>query len=504
MSEAPAPLPTVRTASRGRADRRPRAGSRESFHANDRNRARAWLLRLVCLALASGCAPLDRRHPHRAKSFLDELTAIDLAIERADRDAGPFLAGFARVPIDSPEGVPLAGYGDRDGVPSVGVKDQPYVRAFAIGAGRARVLIFTADILLLHTRAAQAIRASLSDVLPSDHVFFTASHTHSGPGGSAPGLLFELVFGPFDESAFQSVVTAHVLAGQRALADLGPARVGIGRSTVPGLIANRIEKGGRTDDELFAMVLEKEGRTGVLWSFGCHAVTLPATNLKLSADYPGFVASHFEGRSAEVVGFAAGGVGSSNPLHERDDPSWIVEPLERGLASAIESASKHAKSSGALASSALRVSEPTLRYRVTKETMIWPGLIKAVLPEERLPFGTVTIGDASFLFAPSEVSGELTAAARNRARRFGSELVIFPFNGSYFGYVVPRRAYDLPEPLRTDMTEYETQVMTFFGPFGGDLIVRLGLRLTEGVRARAAEAAGAPPTGYGGLSRIHR
>lgn len=447
---------------------------------------------MVLLALGGtlACAPLDRRAPFRERSFGEGVEKIDAAIAMATSGAGGFVAGFAAIPIDAPPGVPLAGYGDRDGVASEGVRDPAFVRAFVVGAGPYQALLFTADVLLLHSSASEEIRRRLAAEVPRERVFFTASHTHSGPGGSAPGLLFELVFGAYSEAAFEAVVSAHVEAGRRALRDLKPAAIGIGRARVSGIIGNRVDKDGPVDDELFVLRLEQEGgRVGALWSFACHAVLLPPENHRVSADYPAFVAEQLadEERPA-VLGFAAGGVGSSNPRYEREEVSWFVEPLARGLRAALMNAQSSSRRSGSIASAAAKLKSPTLRYRVSPETMIWSPLVRSLLPVDEFPFGALTLGNASFLFAPAEVSGAFTRAAKAQARKRGSELAIFPFNGSYYGYVVPRSIYDLEASRRTDMTDYETQVMTFFGPYGGDLVMGLGMRLVEGVRSRAREA----------------
>jgi hypothetical protein len=433
---------------------------------------------------ASACIPVDRRPPFSGAAYRRDFDAVGAAGRGAPRGEGRYRAGWARAEIAPPAGVPLAGFGDREGAPSTGTRDPVHVRAFAIEAGEHRIILIAADLLELDAHAAEEVRIRLEGDIPRDHVFFTASHTHSGPGGYASGLVWELVTGPYDGDAFEAVVAAHVGAAQGALADLADVKIGTASVQVPGLIMNRTEKDGPVDDRLFLMRFEKKDRVAAFWAYGCHAVTLPAKNLLLSADYPGEVAGAFEGKTLDLLAFAAGGVGSANPRHEREDTSWIVDPLVRGVSRALALAAARSRSDGALASAQVTRPLPPLRYRVSDDVAVWGEIVAPLIDMPELSYGAVAIGDTVLLHLPSETSGMLTKTARARAGRSGVELAILPFNGTYVGYVTPSRIYDLPEEEGEELLYYETHTMTFLGPYGGDLMMNLGLRLASKVRAR--------------------
>lgn len=449
----------------------------------------------LALLLLQACAPLDRRPLVSTPAYGESFRAIDHAAALAPASTGRYRAGWAKVELAVPPGAPLAGYGEREGAPSTGVRDPVYVRAFAIDAGDpakragSAVVIFTADLLLSPPNVAAEVRARLRGELDPSRLFFTASHTHSGPGGLIPGLIWELVFGPYDPRAFEAAVSAHVRAAREALEDMAPARVGAAEVRVPGLIANRVERGGPTDDHLFVLSLSQaEGRRAALWSFGCHAVTLPASNTRVSADYPGEIAAKVEGSGLEVLGFAAGGVGSSNPRHERPaDTSWLTGPLLDALRRGLDAAERGARDAGSIASAQLVIDAPPPRYRVGADTMLWPVLTQAIVDTSRAPLGAVALGDVVLVHQPGELSGELTRAARAAARDRGIRLAMFPFNGGYAGYVVPRRVYDLPDARGEELLHYETRTMAFFGPYGADLFMSLSLELAQGVHAKARE-----------------
>lgn len=447
-----------------------------------RRRSLAALPALLCVAAA--CAPLDRRPLLSSGAYASAWAAIDRAAPEALRGRGRYHAGFGRAEVTAPQGVPLAGYGDRQGAASLGTRDPSYVRAFALAAGERGqpVVVLTADLLLVPPPVARAVRAALRDLVRPEGVFFTASHTHSGPGAFERGVIWELVLGAYDPRAFDAVVEAHVTAARAALLDLAPATIGAAEVDVPGLVMNRVEKGGPTDDRMFVLRVDRDdGRRGALWSFACHAVTLPATSLVVSADYPGEVARELEGRGFDVVGFAAGGVGSSNPRYERESSAWLVRPLVRALRAGLDRARADALSEGTLAATSLEVTMPAPRYRITDETMLWPMLTRTIVETTPARFGALAVGDVVLGSVPGELSGELTRAARAVARDRGVTLALLPFDGSYVGYVVPRRVYDLPAERGEELREYETHTLTFYGPWGGDLMMNLAMRLAAGV-----------------------
>lgn len=461
-------------------------------------RAALFSIFAAAWAAAAGCA-VDRRPLTRTPAYVGAIDAVSKAVEDAPRGSGALSAGWSRVEIRAPAGVPLAGYGDRQGVASTGVLDPVYVRAFAIESSGARAVIFTADLLLTSPEVVESVAARLKARLPRDALFFTASHSHSAPGGYVPGVLWELVFGSFDSAAFDAVVDAHARAAELALDNLRPATIGYAEAHAPGLVQNRVEKGGPTDDRVLVVRFERiaDRATAILWSFACHAVTLPSSNLKISADYPGVIAAQWEGKTHEVVGYAAGGVGSSNPRHERPhDSRWLTEPLARALESGIEDARSRSRAAVAIARAQAFVDLPAPRYRVGRESAILAPVVQAILKLPRATFGAISIDNLVLAHVPVELSGELTRTARARARTRGITLGIFPFNGTYAGYVVPRRVYDLKDENGEEMLAYETQTLAFFGPWSGDFMMNVALRLAAGVH-HAAESVRISPAWRG-------
>jgi hypothetical protein len=200
------------------------------------------------------------------------------------------------------------------------------------------------------------------------------------------------------------------------------------------------------------------------------------------ADYSGVVAQALEGHAFDVVAFAAGGVGSTNPRFVRPyPPTWLTDPLVRAIAIAADRARAGARHEGTLASAAIDVPLPDPRYRIATDVMLWPILPKMVLEAGSAPFGAIAVGRTILLHFPAELSGELARSVRRQARKLGQRVAVLPFNGKWLGYLVSRRTYDLDAARGAELFDYETRTMSFFGPREADLFLNVGMRLAVGI-----------------------
>src|SRR5262249_32207884 len=107
---------------------------------------------------------------------------------------GALRFAFAKREIGPRAGEPLAGYGarfSRGTGRARGAAHALWARALALGRGDRTVVIVALDLLCatraLRDDAMARVRASLP-ALDEGSVIFTATHTHSGPGGYSPEL----------------------------------------------------------------------------------------------------------------------------------------------------------------------------------------------------------------------------------------------------------------------------------------------------------------------------
>lgn len=220
-------------------------------------------------------------------------------------------AGAAKVALDPPLGIPMFGYGAREGVARA-VRDRLHARALYL-RGRSEFLLVEVDLCLLSADQANALRARIAKrtEVSAERILLGCVHTHSGP---EPGFVAWLGGAPepsHAEPLWQRVEEAAV----RACASAFPARLGVGRGTLR-IGRNRRRAGGPVDDTLWVIrVDDADGAPrAVLYLHGCHPTVLGHENLAYSADWPGVASARVEARlPGAVVLFALSAHGDIDP-----------------------------------------------------------------------------------------------------------------------------------------------------------------------------------------------
>ena len=210
-------------------------------------------------------------------------------------------AGFARVNINPPMGMPVAGYyhvrlADR-------VLDDLEANAVAVDDGKERILLVSIDLLELLSPFSDPIRERIArrTGVREDHIFLACTHTHTGPklnGDEAPDL--QRQYFDFLASRLEDVCDF-------AVRDLHPARMGFGCAHAPGIAFIRryrmkdgstrtnpginnpdvLEPIGDVNDAVGVVRFDREGADTILLThFGCHPDTIGGC--VISADWPGF------------------------------------------------------------------------------------------------------------------------------------------------------------------------------------------------------------------------
>lgn len=436
--------------------------------------------------------PLDRRVP--AESFRQSREALAQGLQRAVPLPGPVFVGWGKAAIDAPAGVSLAGYGSRAGVPSTGVHDPCFARALAVRTGEGPpVLWIVADILLVDQGTQAAVSAALAGEVSADRLVFGATHTHGGPGGYVDGFFYSLVFGPARDDAKAAITQAMIFAAREALGALSPGRIAFGEIEAPGLSTNRIRKSGAPTDPVLGLILAErtsDGARGLLVAFGAHATTVSDLDLRITADYPGALTAALEARGFAFAAFAAGAVGSMSPRagwSEHPGAAWMAAKLAAAVVEGLPAIAQGLEAERALSVSAFEITLPRRQWRIAEDLAV--PLIGQALAPTHLRMIAVSMGRDTWVSLPVELSGEISARVRARARRQGELLVISVFGGGYGGYVVPREAYDLPEEEKGEMADYESRLMSFYGPWMGDLFAAASWRAMRAASEAIAEPA---------------
>lgn len=246
------------------------------------------------------------------------------------------LVGYARQNITPDYIIHLTGYGDDESRLSEGVRDDIYLTCIAVTDGEETVLLYTSDLLSFGDDQPDLARALVSPAtgIPGDHMFFTATHNHSGPLNYPSRLSEE---DRADVVRFQDeLLAAAVSTAQAALADRAPAAM---LSTVQEVSGMNFIRHYKMSDGTYAgsnfgdwslgiaghatendprMVLIKFAREGkqdiVLMNWQAHNDNVRQVGYNLiSSSYTGQVRAKFEQETGIHFAFFMGASGNQNP-----------------------------------------------------------------------------------------------------------------------------------------------------------------------------------------------
>ena len=262
-----------------------------------------------------------------------------------------FEAGFARVDITPPIGTPLSGYYGRR--VSDGVLDPLYARCLAVSDGKSRALVLSIDNLQMYDRTFAAVRAEISRKtgLPLEAIFLACTHTHTGPVSYVPtnaassSVTVNLEDAALTRESNRITAEGCAAAGVKALADLSPASIRMGRGVAKGISfirRYRMKDGsvrtnpgvnnpnidfafGEPDEQLQLVRFVREGKPEIaLVNFQCHPDTISGT--KISADWPGLSCGYLEAamHGSVCAIFVNGAQGDTNHIRTKVAPGEVV------------------------------------------------------------------------------------------------------------------------------------------------------------------------------------
>ena len=430
-----------------------------------------FLLGLIAWGITIGPWPARDESPNEGS--LPVTAGSPARFSPGNRGYGSVRVGLATVDLVPPRPLPLAGHIGGIAAPFVAVNSRCEAKALTVVVADASVTILTADLLLIDARMAREVLERAG--LPRDQVYFTATHTHGGPGGWGIHPLERLVAGTYDPAEFDRLVDRLVDVIRRSRATLVPAEVAFVQVAAPGMGWNRIIPGGPTDETLSAWVFRSPpplpGRPGAqpalatLAVFGTHATVAHPTPPRLGADYPGAFATELPriADAGEVL-FAAGTVGDAGPVRPRaPNEQAAAESYGRTLAGYLAPALKAAEFHGAVEfiNLGIGVDLPPVQVPFRLATLRLSPLVTWWIGRPKAYLHAVRLGPAVLVGFPGDYAGELA-----RAIRCDLPVVATSFAGDYKGYLVSAGTFRA-------RACYETRWMSFFGPHLGDHLTRV-------------------------------
>lgn len=433
------------------------------------------VLAFVVIVLASTITRVDRTPLLESGYYQQMQTALaDLAF--IGSQGGEWRAGWATVSASPSVPVTIVG-GKRRGRYEF-IHDEPQIRALVISNGSHRVAMLSYDVLFVSPYLAERIQEAVSAAdLPSRHLYFTATHTHSGMGGFAHRIAGELVFGKLDEKVVQMMVGRTLEALAQADAKLAQVTLGYRRVPTTGLVMNRLVASDSVDPYLRQLILTRaDGRRGTLLTYSAHPTILESSFMGLAGDYPYPLVRQLESEGYDFAMFAPSTPGSHRPIADGESPEHAIAYADR-LVTALESSDESLAElsektvlespSGFLVTAKLPLPLRTPHIRISKKWRLRPWVYRFLMGKQAPFFDVVRLGDLLLISSSAEISGVFTAAWEAYAHEQGLKLMITSFNGEYIGYITPDEYYDQLQ------NKNEIGGMNWFGPFNGAYFDRI-------------------------------
>lgn len=382
-------------------------------------------------------------------------------------------AGVGDRLITPPRGCPQGGYGDRmKEIPflwnpildplyyaklfraSRGVGDEIHARAVVLESGGERVcLVGVESIGVTQLIFEDVLRRVEVEGIGRDALIIGGTHTHAGPGDAADHLLWWFGADLFDARIYNGLVDDISMAILDAVADLEPARVGLGASSADfGLSHNRRE--GQTEVDHEIAVLRVDDSTGaakaVLFNFAVHGTVLGGDNNLFTGDCMGRAMLELESTLDATAIFLNGTEGDVSPSSQGGGDGWERiqlwgEALAGHVLDIYDGIETYAQVPVAGAHIFVDLPLPHARPGFFLEP---PGPGNLVIPipgmveRNNTNFTGVRVGNAYFLSMPGEATTAIGTAIKEYGDSSGrpSSFVVGLANG-HLGYMVSEDEY---------------------------------------------------------------
>jgi len=288
---------------------------------------------------------------------------------------GKLLAGAARIKLDPPLDLAMAGYGNRVGRAG-GVHDDLAAQAIVLADGANKVAIAGVDVLAIGQRIADNVRervAAKSDI-DANAIMVCATHTHSGPAfnifatpradaKSADGRSLE-----WERMLPDKIASAIIRANESlepAALRAASARFTLGTNRrllrPSGQIQLAANYTGVADDkaEVLGVFDRSSNPIAFVLNYPCHGVVLCEDNLLYSRDWPSFAMDEIERASSTTGGksaisiFLQGATGN-------------IDPRSRGNFAVAE---ESGRAMGRATFDAIRSAEPVTNVRISSRRL---------------------------------------------------------------------------------------------------------------------------------------
>ena len=419
----------------------------------------AWMFGVLFFVVMATLTKIDRRPYQEMEYYQESLNRLDTL--RLKQSKGDFwLAGWSKVNSTPPTPVSLMGYKPRGKYEFV--QDSSFIRSIVISNGKSQVAFLNYELMIVHPFLYHKIQDRIKkESLPFDHIYFTATHTHSGIGGYMPGLLGKIAFGGYNKDVVSMLEDKTIQALQIAVGKKDTVSIHFQKTAADTLVSNRLIENDPVDPFVRQLILQKKsGQKATLLTYSAHSTIMNSKFMGLSGDYPNYLTGIMENNDYELALFAAGTVGSHKPVAKGKEPHHVMNyanSLYQYIQKSEESISLIQGHD--LGTAGFPLALRKAHYKIGKNVRLRPWVFNNLFGETNAHFDLILLGNTLMISSSGEISGVFMEAWEKYAKEKGLNLIITCFNGGYIGYITPDEYYD--EPL------YETREMNWFGPYNG-------------------------------------
>lgn len=419
----------------------------------------AWILGVIVFLTLATLTRVDWMDYKEMDYYHETMAHLDtLPIQSSE--GMTWLAGWSSVNATPDSPAKLVGYKPRGKYQFV--QDSSYIKTLVVGNGISNVAFLNFELMIVHPYLHQRVHEAIEkENLPLDHIYFTATHTHSGMGGYIPGMVGKLALGGKDEKIINLLTSKTIESLKQALNSQDTVGIIFQKSRADSLVANRLIENDPIDPYIRQMIFEKNnGQKAVFLTFSAHPTILNSKFMGLSGDYPHYLTKLMEDSGYEFALFAAGTVGSHRPVASGNLAENVLEYAEV-LHENIEGNIflKEKNNHKNINSGELPIGLRKAHYRIREKTRIRPWIFNLVFGDTNPHFDMVQIGNTLFISSSGEISGVFMSEWETIANKKGLNLIITCFNGGYIGYITPDQYYNYKL--------YEVRDMNWFGPYNG-------------------------------------
>lgn len=367
----------------------------------------------------------------------------------------------------------LAGYGP--GRNAEYVIDTVKVKIFFLKNTHTQGFIINYELLMVHPELKKRIESALRhENLAFDFIYFTATHTHHGPGGFAPGISGNFV-GGYSQEYTDYLVQQTIVAARQASANVLPANMKYNKVPMRGMVINRVSGEDYADNHFHFIRFENsKHEVAYFSSFTAHPTILSSHIKGLSGEYPHAMTQSLEkSKKIEFAMFAAGGVASHGPLSLSN--LFSMHKYGKRLSEAILTNRRwlFQQQNMVMHFSNLPIVMPETEFRVGKYFCLRNWVFHFIFKPQTANIQVLQLGKLVLIGYPSDFSGELVPLLNVSSQESPFYPIVTSFNGNYIGYI--------SHPQHYQKNHHEIKDLNWYGFDAGYYFVDISNQLLDKV-----------------------